>query len=479
MNARTVTESAFVGREGELAELSAAIAAARRGRGGIVFVAGEPGIGKTRLAEMATASAAPSGLRVLWGRCWDGGLTPAFWPWLQVVQGCLAELEGDISWPAPGDVPPLDALAPAWHHLLPTGAQPWPLSEALSAAPVSPGVAQLRLFDAISRLLRWTTERTPLVLVLDDLHWADADSLALMRFLVSASQQPGRPRDLPLAVIGTYRPEELHHNAVLADLLADLAGSRDVAQIALGALSTAEVGEFATRLSGGPVAPAVLSAIAAQTEGNPFFVEELVRQLLAAGWNLAEETAAAACERVPDGLRRVIARRLARLTPNALRLAQAASVLGEGCSFDLIEATLAAAEDRLAVQTPELDALDEALAAGVLVEHGRGVRFRHPLIRRALYESMSASRRERLHRRAAAAIERLHARNVPPHFAALATHYREGGSSDPETAIAYVLRAAEAAWDAYALSEAEAHWQTALALLEANGAEPLRRADVL
>ncbi len=441
-------------------------------------MAGEPGIGKTRLAAEATASGAAAGMRVHWGRCWDGGLTPAFWPWLQFVHGCLADAETDFARLERGDALPFDMLAPAWRQLLP-GADPWPVSEAPSAAALPPGVARVRLFDAIARLLRWAAERTPLVLVLDDLHWADPDSLALLRFLACDAQPPNRLGDLPLAVLGTYRPEEVHRNPVLADLLADLAGTRHVEQVTLGALSAADVAEFAARLNGGPLAPAVAEAIAAQTEGNPFFIEELVRHLRAGGWNLAEETAAAACERVPDGLHQVIGRRLARLSPGALRLAQAAAVLGEDCSFDLVEATLAGTEDRSAAESPELDALDEALAAGVLVEHVGGVRFRHPLIRRSLYEGMSTPRRERLHRRAAAAIERLYARNLTPHLAALATHHRASGSSDPEAAISYALRAAEVAWDAFALAEAEAHWQTALALLEANGAEPLRRAGVL
>src|SRR5690242_12710183 len=110
MNTRTALAPAFVGRGEELADLRAAIAAARHGRGSVVLVAGEPGIGKTRLAEEATASVAQSAMRVLWGRSWDGGLTPAFWPWLQIVQSCLADVEGDLVWPERSDGRPFDAL---------------------------------------------------------------------------------------------------------------------------------------------------------------------------------------------------------------------------------------------------------------------------------------------------------------------------------------------------------------------------------
>jgi DNA-binding CsgD family transcriptional regulator len=473
----------FVGRGEELTGLRAAIAAACSGAGGIVLLTGEPGIGKTRLAEEATAGAGAPAVRVLWGRCWDGGVTPPFWPWLQILQHVRVEQEPGDRWRERDGLQALDGLAPALRRYLPGGDDAWPVPElpaALAMPQLPPGTARFRLFEEIAGVLRGVAEHEPLVLVLDDLHWADADSLALLRFLAHTSQPPNLLATLPVLAVGTYRPEEVHRNTPLADLLADLERERRIRTLALAPFSHAELSECVTRLGGSSVAPTVTEAIAAQTEGNPFFVDELVRHLLAGGWDLADPRTAAVCERVPDGVRHVIERRLARLSPAASRLAQAAAVLGEGCSFDLIEATLATAEDRASAETPELDALDETLAAGILREDAGSYRFRHPLIRLTLYEGLSAPRRQRLHRRAGEAIERLHARNLTPHLAALATHFREGGAAvADEKVIDYCLRAGEAAWALLAFTEATAHWQTALSLMEAAGVEPLRRADLL
>ena len=167
----------FVGRAGELAALTADLDAAVGGRGGVVLVAGEPGIGKTRLAEELAARATARGAVVLWGRCWEGAGAPSFWPWVQVVRGYVQVQAGDpasLRHDLGAGAADIAQLVPAVHDCIPDLPAPPPLE---------PEAARFRLFDSLAGFLRAAAARRPLLLVLDDLHWADVPSLALLRFM--------------------------------------------------------------------------------------------------------------------------------------------------------------------------------------------------------------------------------------------------------------------------------------------------------
>ena len=194
--------TAFVGREGELAALSADLEGAVAGRGGVVVLAGEPGIGKTRLAEELAAAAAARGALVLWGRCWEGEGAPAFWPWAQVVRAYVERSDPAVLRQEMGaGAADIAQVVPAVRECLRDLPEP---------LPVEPEAARFRLFDSLAGFLRAAAARRPLLLVLDDLHWADAPSLALLRFVGRELEDAG------LLVVGIYRHLEVERGHPLA-----------------------------------------------------------------------------------------------------------------------------------------------------------------------------------------------------------------------------------------------------------------------
>ena len=259
----------FVGREAELARLDTALDEALGGQGRLVLVAGEPGIGKTRLAQELGSRARERGGRLLWGRCYEGDGAPAYWPWVQVLRAYAAER-------APSALAAeLGKGASVVAQLIPEVADALP---DLPALPVpEPELARFQFFDAVSTLLRAASRAAPLVVVVDDLHWADHSSLVLLQFL---TRELGAAR---LLLIGTYRDMEVNRLHPLNDTLAEVVREPVTTRLVLQGLGQAEVARCISEVTGVEPAADLVAAVHDRTEGNPFFVIEVVRLLAAEG----------------------------------------------------------------------------------------------------------------------------------------------------------------------------------------------------
>jgi hypothetical protein len=445
----------FVGRERERTQLEAALAEAIAGRGRLCLIAGEPGIGKTRLAECVAARAAERGATLIWGRCWEGEGAPAFWPWVQVLrvlvrQGDAATLADRLG--AGG--PHVAQLVPEVRELLPD----------LPAAPaLDSEQARFRLYDALSTLLKNAAAGTPLVLVLDDLHWADKSSLLLLQFLVREIA------DARLLIVGTYRDVEVARDHPLGHVLPHLRRERSVDRILLRGLPEPEVRAMLVALRGDEVPEDFARTISRETAGNPFFILEILRDLLDEGLAYREGErwvgrVEASEIRLPESVREVIGRRLSRLGDECAKLLTLAAVIGQEFGLDVLQRVSALDEERV------FEVLEEALAAGIAGEVPRTIarfRFSHTLVRETLYGELRNLERVRLHRRVADVLESLYVGYEGPHLAELSHHFLEGlPGGDVEKAIAYTVRAGDRAIEQFAYAEAAAHYGRALQALD-------------
>ncbi len=434
---------AFVGRDREVAELAAALEDAVGGRGCLFLVAGEPGIGKTWLAEHLAERALQRGIRVLWGRCWEGGGAPPFWPWAQIIttlaEGCDDETLATY----------LGAGASAVAQVVPG------LIERLGTAAISPvpslesDAARFYLFKAITGLFKEASSAQPLLLVLDDLHAADDPSMLLLEYLA---------RDLRAAhllVVGIYRDVEAARRPGIGDAVGDLV--REGQLVSLRGLDRAAVRDLIEGLSGAAPSEAEVAAIHEATEGNPLFVREAVRLLAA---ETTVEHPGRGGVPIPGSVRAVIRRRLAPLSADAVQVLSAAAVVGR--EFDL---SLVGPAGELPVERV-LDSLSEAVALGVVAEEPGAVdryRFSHSLMREVVYDRLPIPVRMQWHRRVGEAIERLSGAGSVAHVAELARHFAEvAATGEAAKALAYARQAGEQAMGMYAYEEAAAQYQRAL-----------------
>src|SRR6266536_390893 len=434
---------AFVGRDREVAELAAGLEDAAGGRGRLFLVAGEPGIGKTWLAEHLAGLAVERGVGVLWGRCWEGGGAPPFWPWTQII-GRLADGCDDETLAAY-----LGAGAGAIAQLIPG------LAERLGTTATSPDpspesdAARFYLFKAITDFFKQAATARPLLLILDDLHAADDPSMLLLQFLA---------RDLRgarLLVVGTYRDMEAERPLGLGAAVGDLVREGHLAT--LRGLDREDVRGLIEGLSGVVPSDTKIAAIYEATEGNPLFVREAVR-LLATEATL--ERPGRLGVPIPGSVRAVIQRRLAPLSADAVQVLSAAAVVGR--EFDL---SLIGPAGELPVERV-LGGLSEAVALGVVAEEPGAVgrcRFSHSLVREVIYERLPIPVRMQWHRRVGEAIERLSGAGSVAHVAELARHFAEGAATgEAAKALAYARQAGEQAMGMYAYEEAAAQYQRAL-----------------
>ena len=434
----------FVGRETQLGALVSAVGAAERGQGVVAFVGGEAGIGKTRLVTEAAARVLSP---VLWSRCSEGDGAPAYWPWRQLFRA-------------------LAMTDPATHAPLGDGREELrPLLAEAPAFDIADEGARFRLFDAVVDRFCSTAGQGALVLVLDDLHWADEPSIRLLRFV-------GRdPRARRLAIIGTYRDSDLDDTHPLVDCIADLA-HRGL-HVSLGGLGRRDVGALAGALTSGyAVSSRAVSLLHRRTGGNPLFLRELVRLLDADRGldDLAREGVGAA---IPASVSTVVAQRLAHLALSTREVVAAAAVIGP--AFDI--GTLTTVSDR--PHDDVLTAVDEAASARLLqpTDDDVGFEFVHAVVREVLYDGLTLAARTSLHRRMARVLEGRGDDRLPE----LAHHLLQGavGGDDRERAVECAIRAGTQERQVLAYEEAAMWFARALDAMRAAPADDRRRVVLL
>jgi hypothetical protein len=383
---------------------------------------------------------------VRWGRAWEEEGAPAFWPWVQVLRSWIADRDADQLRRLVGvDGAVLGHLVPEITERLPGLSPPAPLDAAQ---------ARFRLFDAVSRLLTRATLERPLMVVLDDLHWADTPSLLLLQFL--ARELAGAR----LLVVGTYREAEAARDQAVSRTLAELTREPSTQRLALVGLTVDEVTRLVALEGGAAPSGALASRLHERTGGNPFFVGELVRLLARDGEVVRSGPSDDIATRIPEAVRDVVARRLATLGERVGTVLELASVIGREFSLPVLERVADLPRDTL------LDALDEAIDFGLIAADAERFDcycFAHALTRDALYLQLSRRRLARVHQQVGEALEVVHAAALGPHLAELAHHFsrarREPGD---RRAVVYATRAGQRALDLLAYEEAARLFAVAL-----------------
>ena len=438
----------FVGRQHELDLLRGSFERACAGHGRLIMLAGEPGIGKTRTAQELASHAARREAAVLWGRCHEEAGAPPYWPWVQVIGAVLNDGDpGVVASLGPG-ASDIAEIVPALRDLLPGLERSAPLGD--------PAEARFRLFESIRLFLTNLSRQRTVLIVLDDLHWADAPSLRLLEFLAPAIAASR------ILLAGTYRATELSRRHPLSNSLGALARARHFVRVNLSGLSAEEVEAFIAAAA--TSAPAGLAeALHHQTEGNPLFLREIVRFLeqrgaLDPGLDAADGGVPPTI-RIPEGVTEVIGRRLNFLSAGCNEVLALASVIGREFTWEvLLRAAAPLGDDML------IEALDEAVAAHVVEETAEGrYQFAHNLIRMTLYDELRIARRRQFHRDIGAAIELVHQADLGPFLPELARHFQAAGNdADATKAIDYAARAGRRADEMLAFEDATQFFQVAL-----------------
>ncbi|MGH3813801.1 MAG: ATP-binding protein [Pseudonocardiaceae bacterium] len=456
----------FVGRQAELAALAAAFERAAAGGRQVMLVAGEPGVGKSRLAAEFAREVHAGGTNVLFGRC-DDGLAMPYQPFVEALSHYLHHAP-------PAELPSrLGQLGGELTRLVPE------LTERVAGLPSpmrsDPETERYRLFEAMASWLGAASADEPLLVILDDLHWATQPTLLLLRHVVRATSAAH------LLVVGIYRHTELDPTHSMANLLADLRRDPGMERLVVGGLDEAEVMALLEAIGRplGDNAQGLARAIRSHTEGNPFFVGELVRHAVESGTLGHDSDGGLEHLGIPEGVHEVVLRRLGRLSEAANQTLVTAAVVGAEFDLAVVAAVTGLGEDAVA------EALEQAIAAG-LVKEVTGVtvrfRFRHQLVRASLYGSLSTARRLRLHRRVGQALETLYRSRLDEHLPALAHHFALAATAgEAATAVDYTWRAGDRALAQLAHDQAVELYTQALELFDNSelAGDALRRCDLL
>jgi tetratricopeptide (TPR) repeat protein len=463
----TVRRGRLIARDVELRELKGYVDLAISGQGQMILVAGEPGIGKTRLSREAMVYARLRGARVLTGACYEQEATVPYLPFVEALRNYIrsrpqAEVRGEVGEAGPELIKVLPELA----ELIP-GLQASPRLEAAQE--------RLRLFDGISDFLVRLSRTAPILLFLDDLHWADGTSLNLLTHLAR------RLRSERILVLGTYRDVELDREHPLADVLREMNRERLYQRMLLRRLDREGVRALiGAMFSVEQVSDEFTDLIYRETEGNPFFLEEVLKHLVETGAMYREggrwERKGIAEIEVPQSVKEVIGRRLEQVSDPCRQTLTLAAVIGRRFDFDVLVRTTDGGEDQT------LDALEEAMRSQLLREEkvGNAVQydFAHALIRETLYDGLSLRRRMTLHQKIAAAVEQTFAGRLDAVVEDLAHHYAQAPhGANLEKAIHYSVEAARKSMRLFAYEEAVKHYRMATELLEETRDEE-RQAEV-
>lgn len=424
--------SELMGRDIALAGLRRAVDDAVAGRGRLELIVGEAGIGKTALATEVADYAVRRGMGLLWATCWDGDGAPPYWPWVQVLRTYETESGQRLS---------LEPAAAELARIVP-GRSGLAGGLSLSAPAVGDG-ERFSVFDAVASLLTGAARVRPLLVVLDDLQWADVPSLILLNFLARQLVTA------PLLVVGAFRDDEVNADGSRQELLARARGQGEV--FALTGLAAVDVGRLIGSVAGTPPSAGVAADVFRRTGGNPFFVREMTQLLVSRG-GLAVDVAVGGG--IPDGVRQVVAQRLARLPQACVSTLTVIAVAGPQSSIDVLASIAGGGIDALA------EWLQQAIHARVLMRPPSAVgpyRFVHDLFRETLYEGLTPSARASLHLRVARALQRggsvVHAAELGHHLLLAAM----GAPASPELAeesLRYCVLAAQEATEGLAYEDA-------------------------
>lgn len=435
--------------------MTTALGVASKGSGRVVLVAGSGGIGKTRLIQELAVRAEQVGTPVLWGRCLEEAGAPAYWPWRQLIRSYLrsgadpdlAEVFGTSLADIAGIVPEV-----AEHFKLQNITAPATAGDSAQS--------RFRLFDAVASFWRRAAQRSPLLLMFEDLHWADATSLRLFAFLAAELE------DSALLVLGTYRDTELSRQHPLFETLSDLTRSPVCQRVELTGLSVRETEEFTVAASGSAASANFVNALHMRTEGHPMYLEETLRYLFDSRAPQAFDADSDPTQwltKIPTGVREVIGKRLNRLSVSAGELLAVAACIGRNFDLHLLtQLEVDRSEDEL------LAVLEEALQERLIevMPETQQFRFSHDLIRETLYDEMLGLRRSRLHLRIGELLEQRLGGDDASTWPQLAYHFSEAGRGAAAKALDYAKRAAEHAASLLAFEEAARLYRMALQLIQ-------------
>jgi len=456
-----IARGRLFGRERELEELKAHWQRAVEGQPHVVLLSGEPGIGKTRLVRELMVYARLQGAAVLRGRCYEQEVAVPYRPFTAAFQDYTASQPVETLRRQVGaSAAELARLVPALRQKLDLIAPNPPLNRPEE---------RVRLFDHVAAFLRTIAAERSVILFLDDLQWADEASLLLLQHLAR------HVYDVPMLALGAYREAELTRRHPLQKVLVELNQERLITRLPLRQLDRQAVGDMARTMCATEIVPAVIDAIYKETEGNPFFVEEVIKALVEEDalypdrtpWPQRDWTTL----RIPQSIHATISHRLDQVSPESTRLLAQATVIGRRFPLNLLLAVTDLNEDAA------LDALDEAVSAQLIQPPQPGTgeiyAFQHTLIAQTLYEELNVRRRARLHGQVGQAVERIHADELDSRVEELAHHFAQAyGAKDEEKAITYNIRAGDRAREVYAHEEALRYYRVALDLLEDKPLDP-------